>query len=398
MAFIDKIVDLFYLVKDKVEDKIDDINIDKKKLIMLIALVLALVILIVVICTTHGSKGNEETGLTGEEVGTTGDSDAWWKKFIPGESDDVNTGKTVAANEISWEPVEGAVGYNVYRATKEDGEYVCIAVVTETSYTDTTAKKGTKYYYKTTAVKATRTEEKDGTTVLVTEEVTMAPESIVTEKVTVTTTAAPTTEPLTNKDGEEITTQKSDETETTKKGDVTEDETTKKSEDKTTTTTKKVTTTTTTKPTTTTTTQRVIPSSGGTTTNSSKVNNALSQFNKYAATYGMTTKQLATYCGKASGVSSSVSSTTNIKGVSGTVSGYDECYKFTSDYSLINNARYFGYVFKVSEGTDPAAFADTLYANAVSRYSFTNIGSTAMSYKAVAYYDQFVFFMISAQT
>ena len=49
--------------------------------------------------------------------------------------------------------MEGAVKYEVYRATSKSGKYTKVATVTDaTSYTDKTAKKGKTYYYKVKAV------------------------------------------------------------------------------------------------------------------------------------------------------------------------------------------------------------------------------------------------------
>ena len=54
---------------------------------------------------------------------------------------------------ISWEPVEGATKYYVYRSTKKGNGYKKVATVEEgESYTDSKAKKGTTYYYKVVAV------------------------------------------------------------------------------------------------------------------------------------------------------------------------------------------------------------------------------------------------------
>lgn len=63
-------------------------------------------------------------------------------------SNDAATGRIV----VKWERVNGANGYYVYRATSEDGSYyVQSNIITGTSYTDTTAKPGVKYYYKVKA-------------------------------------------------------------------------------------------------------------------------------------------------------------------------------------------------------------------------------------------------------
>lgn len=56
---------------------------------------------------------------------------------------------------LSWDVAAGADTYNVYRDTTStsgtEGDPLATGV-TETSYTDTTAENGTKYYYRTTSV------------------------------------------------------------------------------------------------------------------------------------------------------------------------------------------------------------------------------------------------------
>ena len=54
--------------------------------------------------------------------------------------------------KISWEKIDGAKEYKVYRATSEDGEYTLMKTTTGTSYTNTSAKAGTTYYYKVKAI------------------------------------------------------------------------------------------------------------------------------------------------------------------------------------------------------------------------------------------------------
>ena len=53
---------------------------------------------------------------------------------------------------VTWESVEGATKYYVYRSTKKSSGYKKVATVEEDTYTDTKAKKGTTYYYKVVAV------------------------------------------------------------------------------------------------------------------------------------------------------------------------------------------------------------------------------------------------------
>lgn len=65
-------------------------------------------------------------------------------------SNDAATGKVV----VSWKSVSGASSYRVYRSDAKDGTYEAIKTVTGTSYTDSTAEAGKKYYYKVVAVAA----------------------------------------------------------------------------------------------------------------------------------------------------------------------------------------------------------------------------------------------------
>lgn len=54
---------------------------------------------------------------------------------------------------FKWNPVSGAIKYNIYRSTSKNGTYNYLDTTTATSYTDKTAVSGTKYYYQVKAVK-----------------------------------------------------------------------------------------------------------------------------------------------------------------------------------------------------------------------------------------------------
>ena len=56
--------------------------------------------------------------------------------------------------KLSWDKISGAEKYYVYRATSENGDYEKIKSTTSTSYTDSSAKAGKKYYYKVKAIHA----------------------------------------------------------------------------------------------------------------------------------------------------------------------------------------------------------------------------------------------------
>ena len=60
----------------------------------------------------------------------------------------VSTGKV----KISWEPVEGATKYEVYRAASKNGTYSRISTTSSTSVTNTKAEAGKMYYYKVRAI------------------------------------------------------------------------------------------------------------------------------------------------------------------------------------------------------------------------------------------------------
>lgn len=54
--------------------------------------------------------------------------------------------------QLKWTVVEGAASYEVYRASSEDGEYTLVKTATGTSYTNTSAKAGEKFWYKVKAI------------------------------------------------------------------------------------------------------------------------------------------------------------------------------------------------------------------------------------------------------
>ena len=58
---------------------------------------------------------------------------------------------TVSSIALSWNTVNGATDYTVYRSTSSDGTYSQIATQSATSYTDTGRPANTTYYYKVSA-------------------------------------------------------------------------------------------------------------------------------------------------------------------------------------------------------------------------------------------------------
>ena len=439
MDFRTKVEDVFYSVKDKIEDIFLDLKekreskssepdgekskknilagIDKRKLIAIAVLIVFLIGLVACVAAKHGGKssgGKKKNGANAEEVGTTDDSDAWWKKYMGADASMPGYAPT-KANELKWDPVDGAIGYNVYRATKKDGEYVCIAVVEKPEYIDTTAENGKKYFYKTTAIKVTKTEKKDGTTKLVTREVTIAPESIVTEKVTVyvpTGTTEKDQKPIeivTDKDGEVVTNKEGeivtkevggDESETTDKKD--EDKTTEdESKDDTTEPVTEPPTEPPTVPPTEPPTKKPPVSAPKTSTNNSTINNSRNAFeNKLAGTDGESTalRDIAVACSRSAGNGGTVTKITsgrNVLGQKTTVNGFDECYRFTAAPSVYALGRHVaGYVFKVTS-ISAEDFANSLYNNTKTSESFTGVGSSNIRYKNIDYYGDYVFYMIA---
>ena len=56
---------------------------------------------------------------------------------------------------VSWQPVEGAAYYRIYRGTKSGEDFaVEIDTTTETSYEDASGASGKTYYYAVKAVGA----------------------------------------------------------------------------------------------------------------------------------------------------------------------------------------------------------------------------------------------------
>ncbi len=53
---------------------------------------------------------------------------------------------------LTWNAVAGASKYEVYRATSKNGSYTKMFTTSNLSYTNTSAKAGTTYYYKVKAV------------------------------------------------------------------------------------------------------------------------------------------------------------------------------------------------------------------------------------------------------
>lgn len=72
--------------------------------------------------------------------------------YTPLENPTISSVKSSSYNtlQIQWPVVVGAVGYQVYKSDAQDGEYQCIAEITDgatTTYKDETCETGKTYYY-----------------------------------------------------------------------------------------------------------------------------------------------------------------------------------------------------------------------------------------------------------
>ena len=56
--------------------------------------------------------------------------------------------------KLSWEKIDGAEKYVVYRAVSKNGEYTSVKTTTKTTWTDSTVEAGVTYYYKVKAIHA----------------------------------------------------------------------------------------------------------------------------------------------------------------------------------------------------------------------------------------------------
>ncbi len=93
---------------------------------------------------------------------------------------------------FKWNPVSGAIRYNIYRSTSKNGTYSYIDSTTATSYTDKTAISGKKYFYQVKAVKQVPVTTKKNTN---TTKPTTAPETTV-PRTTRSSANIPQTAPL----------------------------------------------------------------------------------------------------------------------------------------------------------------------------------------------------------
>lgn len=62
---------------------------------------------------------------------------------------------TTKSINLTWKPVSGASGYQLYRANARNGKYRLLKNVSSTAFMNTTVKAGTEYFYKVRAYKST---------------------------------------------------------------------------------------------------------------------------------------------------------------------------------------------------------------------------------------------------
>lgn len=69
--------------------------------------------------------------------------------------------------KLSWSAVDGAGKYQVYCSTSKDGSYYLLGTTSNLSYTNTSAKSGTIYYYKVVAVSSKTTDANSASSTIV---------------------------------------------------------------------------------------------------------------------------------------------------------------------------------------------------------------------------------------
>ena len=118
---------------------------------------------------SEGGSGLEEPGTIGSDLGSSGLSGSSGLGGSGSMYEDMNInfgGSNIFSSSttsksgyptFSWNPVSGAVRYNIYRSTSKNGTYHYLDSTTATSYTDRTAISGQQYYYQVKAVKKAAT-------------------------------------------------------------------------------------------------------------------------------------------------------------------------------------------------------------------------------------------------
>ena len=99
------------------------------------------------VCQYYVQTLGKTTDLNGAASKTVSATSGIAKPNVKGSVDAVS-GKPV----LSWEAVEGAVKYEVYRSTKSNKSYKLVATVETITYTDETVSAGKTYYYQVKAI------------------------------------------------------------------------------------------------------------------------------------------------------------------------------------------------------------------------------------------------------
>ena len=120
------------------------------------------------VCMTAGAWGAafaaDEITVCPEESPLTvisaddGENAAWTSSKLKAAKVDLTKVASASYDKLrlSWEPLSGVDGYQIYRATSKSGKYAKIATVkgaSSATYTDTGRTCGTRYYYKLRAYK-----------------------------------------------------------------------------------------------------------------------------------------------------------------------------------------------------------------------------------------------------
>lgn len=103
--------------------------------------------------TTAKASASSSTANSGSLSSTTSTTSftnlAPTSLWVSGSECDMNQMPIIS---LGWSSVSGATKYEVYRSAKDENSYKKIGTTTSLSYQDTSASKGTKYYYKVRAI------------------------------------------------------------------------------------------------------------------------------------------------------------------------------------------------------------------------------------------------------
>ncbi|MEG1244543.1 MAG: hypothetical protein RSD17_06885, partial [Oscillospiraceae bacterium] len=104
---------------------------------------------------TSSTKKSDKDDKKDQAVDKKENTDKTTKKGKP-EKTQASIGTTSVAKDgsvkISWEAVPGATGYDIFRATTQNGDYSKVGTSKTTSFTDEGAKAGKAYFYKIIAI------------------------------------------------------------------------------------------------------------------------------------------------------------------------------------------------------------------------------------------------------